>query len=220
MTQYWDIRFLRHLQNKSINTIFEIGSRYGDESIELGKNFKNSVIYSFECNPLTVEICQNKLKNYKNIKFFNYGVGDKNEELPFFSFVKDNDGASSFFKRIDYDQTQKQTGIIKIRKLIDIVKENNIDSIDLLCMDVQGYELNILKGAEEFLKKIKYIIIEQPKQIINTNYLPQGVHSKYIGAPSYDEIYNFMNENGFELLEKIEENLIEDNVMYKNSSFN
>ena len=83
-------------------------------------------------------------------------------------------------------------------------------------MDVQGYELNVLKGSGDFINKINYIIMEEPKSIINTKYLSTGVHSKYINAPSSEEINKFMIENGFLEIERIEENKIEDNVMYKN----
>jgi FkbM family methyltransferase len=220
MTSYWNDKFMRHVDKESIKTIFEVGARYGDESIELSKQFSNSKVYSFECNPLTVEKCRNNLKLYTNICFIDYGLGVKNEELPFYSYVKDNDGASSLLKRIDFEETQKQTGIIKIKKLVDFVYEYSIPQIDLLCMDVQGYELNILKGSESFIQNIKYVIMEEPKPIINTTYLPKDTHSKYIGSPSSAEIRDFMYSNGFIEVERLQENLIEDNVMYKNTRFN
>jgi len=83
-------------------------------------------------------------------------------------------------------------------------------------MDVQGYELNVLKGAGNFIKNINYVIMEEPKPIINSRYLPDGVHSKYINAPTSQEINIFMKDKGFIEIERIEENKIEDNVMYKN----
>jgi hypothetical protein len=61
--------------------------------------------------------------------------------------------------------------------------------------------------------------MEEPKLIINTHYLPQDVYSKYINAPSSEEIKDFMTTNGFFEIERIEENKIEDNVMYKNILF-
>ena len=217
MSYYYDNKFIKHLDITNIKNIFEVGARYGDESLILAELFKNSLIYSFECNPNTIEICKKKLENKINIKFIPYGLGNKNESLPFYSYMIDNnDGASSLLKRIDYEETQKQTGIINVKKLSDFVYENNIDKIDLLCMDVQGYELNILKGAEDFIKNIKYIIMEEPKEIINTNFLPENIHSKYINAPTSKEIKEFMIKNNFIEIERIEENYIEDNVMYKN----
>jgi FkbM family methyltransferase len=216
MTYYWDDRFTKHLYD-DINTIVEVGARYGDESLQLANKFKGATVYSFECNPLTVEICRQKLTGNKNIKFFDHGLGDTNEVRPFYSYIQDNDGASSFYKRIDFENTQKLTGTIQIRQLIDVVKENNIESIDLLCMDIQGYELNVLKGTGEFLPKINYVIMEEPAPIINRLYLPENTHSKYINAPTSQEIRTFMEVNGFELIERIKENEIEDNVMYKNT---
>jgi FkbM family methyltransferase len=220
MTNYWDSRFLQHLDIKDVKIVFEVGARYGDESIKLSETFENALIYSFECNPLTVNKCRENLKNHKNqnkIIFNDFGLGDKQEVLPFYSFIENNDGASSLLKRIDFTKTQKLTGEVTINTLYNFIESNNIDSIDLLCMDVQGYELNILKGAENFIKNIKFIIIEEPKAIINTNYLPKGIHSKYVNAPSSQEIKEFMSNNGFIEVERISENAIEDNVMYKNT---
>lgn len=110
--------------------------------------FNYLIFYSFECNPLTIDICRKNLAGYGRIIFSDYGLGANNEELPFYSYITGNDGASSLFKRIDFAETQAQTEIIKTRKLVDFVYENNISQIDLLCMDVQGYELNVLKGSE------------------------------------------------------------------------
>ena len=131
-------------------------------------------------------------------------------------FLISNDGASSLLKRIDFQHTQKQTGIINITTISKFVKEYNISTIDLLCMDVQGYELFVLKGAKDFLKNIRYIIMEEPKPVINLKYLPKDMHSKYIGAPSSQDIGCYLMENDFIEIERISENEIEDNVMYKN----
>jgi hypothetical protein len=123
------------------------------------------------------------------------------------------------YKRIDYDQSQRNVGNVTIKKLSDFVQENTIDTIDLLCMDVQGYELNILKGAGDFIRRIKYIIIEEPKPRVQAGFLPENVHSKYINAPSSQEISAFMTKNNFIEILRLEENGIEDNVMYKNTLF-
>ena len=219
MSYYWDIRFLNHLNKNEIKNIVEVGARYGDESIMLSNVFDNAKIYSFECNPLTLETCREKLKGYKNIKFFDIGLGEVNSELPFYSYIDNNDGASSFYKRIDFDTTQKETGSIKITTLSDFMINNDIQNIDLLCMDVQGFEINILKGANELIQNIKYVIMEEPKAIVNPLYLPNNIYSKYINAPSSQEIHNYMTSKGFCEIQRIEENGIEDNVMYKNKLF-
>ena len=42
--------------------------------------------------------------------------------------------------------------------------------------------------------------------------------SRYIGAPSSKDIKDYMTRNNFIEIERIPENLIEDNVMYKRVS--
>lgn len=213
MTNYWDPQFLNHLSK--LEYICEVGARYGDESIKLSQLFPTAKILSFECNPITVPMCYKKLQGHTNIKFFPFGLGSEEKSFPFYSYMIDNDGASSLYKRIDFNQTQRYTGDIQLRKLCDVVREEKIPFLDLLCMDVQGYELQVLKGCDDFLQKIKYIIMEEPKPIINTLFLPANCHSKYIGAPTSAEIKKFMTANNFTEIVRISENAIEDNVMYK-----
>ena len=127
MTNYWDSPFLNELTGKDVRTIFEVGARTGEESIQLSKLFPNAQIYAFECNPLIVEQVRETFHGFENIHFFDCGLGDKNESLPFYSFVAGNIGASSLYKRIDFDQTQKETGHVTLTKLCDFVKTQGVE---------------------------------------------------------------------------------------------
>lgn len=208
MTTYWEPEFLKELKDVKVNVVFEAGARTGEETITLSNIFPHANVYSFECNPMVLQTTHEALSGRPNIHFFPHGLGDKNESLPFYSFVDGNVGASSLFKRTDFNRTQKETGYVDIVKLSDFVKKHDIHEIDLLCMDVQGYELNILKGAEDFIKKIKYMIIEEPKK--------NRLHKHYIGAPDAEEIQDFLKKHNFVEIARLQENLHEDNVMYKN----
>ena len=194
----------------------------------MSKKYKNSKVYSYECNPATLNECSNNLKEYNNIIFNGYGLGDKCEEKKFYVFAPNNTinkikiGASSFYKRRDSNNFIETVNKIKISTLKKEIEKYNIETIDILSMDVQGYELNILKGAEEYINKIKYVIMEQPKpmyeKINNSNKHCLQIHD-YESAPIYEEIEKFMKENNFVEVYKKQENLWEDNVLYKNTLF-
>lgn len=221
MSYYWSKDFLKHLNPYEIYTVFEVGARFGDESIQLSEIFVEADVYSFECNPIVIDKTKNRLKDYNRIKFFPFALGDKEEERPFYPYLNshdDNIGASSLLKRIDYDKTQiEHEKKVRVRRLDNLCEEEDINTIDLLCMDTQGYELNVLKGAGEMIKNIKYIIMEQPNPTIDTRFLPPNIHSKYIDAPDDKEIKEFMSKHGFKEIERIRENYIEDNVMWINT---
>lgn len=218
-SNYWDKPFKDILQSENIQTIFEVGSRYGDEAKRLSVEFPGSTVFSFECNPLTIQECQDNLKYCPNIVFIPCGLGEEEGCFPFYSFMKNNDGASSFLKRIDFEKTQKETGNVEMLRLENFVQDRNINKIDLLCMDVQGYEIRVLKGAGSFLKNVNYVIMEEPAPTIDRKYLPEGVHSKYINSHTHEQIKEFMTQNNFKEVHREKENEIEHNVMYKNLHF-
>ncbi|TNE78345.1 MAG: FkbM family methyltransferase [Bacteroidetes bacterium] len=74
---------------------------------------------------------------------------------------------------------------IQVKRVESFIKQ--YEKIHLMKLDVQGFELNVLKGAGEELKKVKYIIMEVSN------------HDGYSGAPLYHEIDAWMRENNFEL---------------------
>ena len=60
---------------------------------------------------------------------------------------------------------------IKIITLDRFIKENNIDKIDMLKMDTEGYEFSVLKGVEINHHKIKFIYFEHHyDDMIKKNY--------------------------------------------------
>jgi len=58
----------------------------------------------------------------------------------------------------------------------------------LIKIDVQGFELEVLKGAESLLKRTDYVFVES------------GMRRLYQGAPSFAEVYLAMEKCGFHLV--------------------
>lgn len=213
---------LKKLEVQNIKTLIEVGGRYGTESTDLSKDFPQAKIHCFECNPATVKQCEQTCAKYPNITFNNIGVSENGETLPFYKYTEDNDGCSSFYMRLDGHQTMKYAGEIPTTTLKEYMTNKNISEVDCLCLDTQGSELDILKGCNDYLKKVRYIILEQPNEIPNPHYMPmcpsgKGLaHSKYINAPTATEIKNYLLQYEFKEVFRQKENEIEQNIVYKN----
>jgi FkbM family methyltransferase len=206
MNTYIDSAFSSNIKIDDIKVIFECGARQCEDSIEIHNTYKG-IVYAFEADPLHVTKNyerKDELKNngvivfpkplalYSHSGFIDFGSIDLEN-----SFDKtDADSVGSILK-LNYNRQWNDTPLriqqkfIKVECItIDLI--SNILNVipDMLCLDAQGSELEIIKGANEVLHNIKYIITE-----INYNQF-------YENMPLFEDIDKFLTERNFELVHK------------------
>ncbi len=131
----WD----KYIQKHSV--ILDIGANIGNHSICWCKNA--SKIYAFEPQTdnfklLTANILDN---NINNVFTINKCVG-KNASKATISFIDDKNMGSTSFK---YDE--EATNFIEVTSVDIFVEENNINKIDFIKIDTEGFEIDVLLGA-------------------------------------------------------------------------
>lgn len=196
MSNYnWAFNFIK----EDIKTAFEIGSRDLLDAHTIQSHY-NCKVYSFECNPDCIEECKKNYKDKDNIVLVEKAVSQKDDFITFrpFNLNKYNNmGASSMFE-IDFstrNHNDTDYGKVDIQDIIKVpsiridtfCKENNLVP-DVIFMDVQESELEVLKSASSYLKKIKYIVTEA------------STKSTYKGGCDIVDINDFLVSEGFELI--------------------
>jgi len=90
-----------------------------------------------------------------NVNIYPFGVGDKNETIPFYP------NTESFIKRTVHTQSRDPI-MLPMKTFEDAMKESNTETIDFMKIDAEGYDYYILKNAKPYIdsKKIKYIQFE------------------------------------------------------------
>lgn len=217
---YLDPRFLRHIDRNRVQEIVEVGSREGLDAIRLAAYY-GCRVHAFECNPLMTATFKATIAAAGHDVIANTNaLGNEDTVRPFYSCpINTNPGASSFFRRIDDAQTAVEE--VRMARLDSYLEQRGVRRVDLLCMDVQGFEMNVMLGAGAYLEHCSYVIMEVPKVQPTegtTRWLPKGCHSKYVGAPTFPEIAAFMEDKGFQLAQVCTENDIEDNVLWINAA--
>jgi len=181
--------FTDQIECDQINTIVELGSRDGLDAIWLSYLF-NAETYAWECHPDLWLSMKENLQHFDKVHMVDKAVWSEDTTIDFFPVTNGNIGASSCFE-VDNEianEHLEQTKIsVEAIRLDDWAKENNI-SIDLLVMDLQGAEVEALKGAGELLHTVKYIITEG------------CIQPFYEGAPHIDDIAALLAEYGFTLV--------------------
>ncbi len=174
-----------------IKTVIDIGSNKGQFSILTRYYFPKSKIYSFEPQNHILSIQKKNFLHDKNIKFFQMGLGNEKSNKKF--YVTNREDSSSFLepknKHINTYQV-KNFKNIKINKLQNIIKKNKFKKKVLVKLDVQGFELEVLKGAKKLLPNIDYIITEISYQNIYKNQVTGGNLNLFLKKNNFVKVKN------------------------------
>lgn len=177
--------------------LFDVGSNRGDFSLEFFKQFPNSSSTLFEPIPSMIKASTKALKN-ENVTIIQAALSAK-KQTKIFS-IYNNEDVSSFHEIDDQNEHARKNYIKKVEEisvkciaLDDYIYENSIKRIDLLKIDVQGGELEVLKGAAHALQTVvKAIQIE-----ISFN-------GFYKMSNHFGEIISILDDSDFELLKIID----------------
>lgn len=140
--------------------------------IDIGANFgwytclfsiiggENSKIFSVEPSPdnlffLKKNIYKNKLKN---ISLIECAIGDKENSLPLYFANPKNPGAHSLIKDTPQQDSITNYSKVDVNTLDSLFKD--LEIIHLMKIDIEGFELNALKGGLKTLKKVQNLLIE------------------------------------------------------------
>tara|TARA_R100001594_G_scaffold375_1_gene1485 strand:- start:506 stop:1243 length:738 start_codon:yes stop_codon:yes gene_type:complete len=182
------------IEKANIQNIVVVGSHDCTDDIYLCKKFPQGNVISFECLPSAIEKCEANIASsglQDRIKLIKCAAGSVEGPTKFYPYMdEDEDTGSASSVYIHKDNRNTQSITVQMRRIENVLKENKIRAVDLLCIDAQGSELYVLKGMGDMLKDVKYIQTE----------MPTGVESMYQNAPTKPETLQHLSDFGFELI--------------------
>jgi FkbM family methyltransferase len=160
--------------NMNIAGVIHIGAHYGEEVL----NYVNAGIDDivlFEPLENNFNILKNNISNINaNINGYCVALGNKNENVNMFLSSNDLESSSVLKPKIHLDLHPDVVFFgqeeVEMKKLDDFF----LTSYNFINLDVQGYEMEVLKGAEKTLENIDYLYCE-----VNRNEVYEG--NAYIG---------------------------------------
>ena len=132
-------------------TALHIGSHYGFITKTLSTIFNE--VHAFDFDNKIHEFMKHNFKkfNLHNIIVHSYGLGNENKKVDNSDFIPSKKNYGPLSNHVVENINGKQF----VRKLDDL----QIQNIDFILIDTEGYELNVLKGAFDSIKKFKPVII-------------------------------------------------------------
>ena len=149
----------------NIENLYDIGANIGTICIPAVN--RNLVKKAYAVEPeqrnfklLKINVILNNLE--EKISLFNYALSDKDDEIVEMELADDNSGDHRIKKKINFnlhEENKRKVVKIKTKKFDSLFKDINPKK-DLIWIDAQGYEANILEGANNLIKSKATIVIE------------------------------------------------------------
>ena len=201
-------------ESGSIKTIYDLGANVGTWSQLAKALIPGASIHAFEPIPTYQESYLASTKGLSSIRLHKVGAGSENKKEKFnFS------GHSSSFLEVSENllrmfPNEKKVGEITVDmvRLDDYSSKEHIPMPDLMKLDVEGYELEVLKHATECMKYCRYIILEV------------SFVERHIGQPLFHDVIHFMGQQNYGVCAfpykmHLAQPIFQADVLFKNNAF-
>jgi len=175
---------------KEGDTVIDVGANIGEFSLIASKKvgLKGKIISIEPLKQAAIWLEKNySLNGFSNYEILEKAMGSKTGTMTLYKKSE-----SSETGILDPEITEKEllsSGKIIVDTIDNLISSRNIGTVEMLKIDVEGYEYEVLCGCKDSFKekKIKKIICE--------------IHSSYLEKKGLDEkmIYSLLKENGFSI---------------------
>ena len=196
--------------------ILDIGGADGVTAIKLYEHFQNAKVRVFEPIPDNIAVLTKNIHGKDAIELYPVALGSEKKETEMTITARITSSSLLDVNTRDLGNDYMSTQLKpqqKIRIKVDTVDScmQAGDTVLLMKLDVQGYELEVLRGAVNTLRSTQLIMAEVQN------------HELYKGAPMYHDIDAFLHDNGFVLMDMIPSlrekmKLMEWDAIYANSN--
>lgn len=147
------------------NAILDIGANVGIYSILSAKVNEHASIYAFEPNGVNANRLRKniELNRLSNVYAVERAVGDKTGDIrftvPVDAIISDSSSALEDFSKSSYNGMMKwKTISVPQTSIDDFIQSKNLTEINLVKIDVEGYEMMVFQGARQCIQRYRPVI--------------------------------------------------------------
>ncbi|WP_164934400.1 FkbM family methyltransferase [Bradyrhizobium zhanjiangense] len=171
-------------------TIVDIGANVGQFALFAREQYPKAKVFSFEPLEDCWDTFNSIFESDPNVQLYRCGVGPADTQAAM-NVTNENDSSSILppaAAQVEVFGTKvNTTKKVELRRLTTLLREDQIAFPALLKIDVQGFELDVLRGCEELLSSF------------DTLYVEASYVELYRGQALVGEVIDFLGHRGFEI---------------------
>lgn len=189
----------------AITEVVDIGAARGEWTMECLRVYPEAAYFLVDPLEENVASLKRLASRHKNVHFWQGGIGSQAQKQVLFA---SGDQSSLYASEYPPDSTNPRREI-EVRTLDSFLGPGGLRAPGLLKADVQGYELEVLKGGIQVLRLAEMVLLEL------------HFRRNYDGAPLAHEVIAFMAQRGYRIYDICSHNnrpgdseLLEGDVMF------
>jgi FkbM family methyltransferase len=169
--------------------VFDVGANIGQSIQRFRSRFPRCIIHSFEPSPTTFATLSEQTAKRGDIHLWNCALGSVSGQMTFLE--NSHSDMSSFLtpSEFGWGEVTKET-LVEVKTLDQFCHDENIEQIDILKSDTQGFDFEVFKGAESTIRAKKIGLI----------YFEIIFSDMYKDLPSFGQVYDFLTSRDFLLV--------------------
>ena len=181
-------------------TAIDIGAYHGEWTKLFKSVFPETKVLMLEAQSSKSPILESVCKEIPNGVDYEIALlGEKDGEKV--TFTEMETGSSVLEESSSFTRNYTEKELVTLDSIVSHYPD--FKTLDFLKLDVQGYELNVLKGASNLLKRTELVYME-------TSLIPVNK-----GCPLIADVIQFMTENNFRLLDFCSQIRRKDGVLWQ-----
>ena len=195
MTAFRMLRLLKD-QHLAFRTIIDGGANVGQFARAATEFFPDARIVSIEALPDVAARLRANLADRPQVRVLTSALGSRSGRLTFYKddYSPDSSALPPSARRDDprAEKTRAETTEVPVERLDVLLEGETLRPPVLLKLDLQGYELEALRGAPETLRQSQHVLLEV------------SFVQLYEDEPLFDDVHAFMRKAGFRFVRPLD----------------
>lgn len=176
----------RIFPERTPRTVLDVGANVGQSALKFRRWWPNAKIFCFEPVRDTFATLSSAVTELTDVQCFNIGFGDETGTL---SMILTDKSLTSHLLRAGETATPGTSEQVRIERLDDFCAAHGLDSIGYLKIDAEGFDLKVLQGGSELLRKGAFDFIQ----------IEAGMNPGFPEHVPFVDLFGYLTSNGYDL---------------------
>jgi len=169
--------------------ILDVGANTGQSVKRFRKAFPASVIHSFEPSRRVFEQLKTNIAGKEGVFAWNYALGSAVGQQTLLENVHSDMSSFLELSKTGWGKIEKES-TVEVMTVDRFLAGQQIEFVDVLKSDTQGYDFEVIKGAEQTMRRNRVGLL----------YFEFIFSEMYQNLPRFDEVFRHLTDRGFRLV--------------------